>query len=463
MRSRMVTRVTVSQCIGVMLVAFLATPGFAQETHSPLPPIRRIEKADASLDSTFTTVSVVRTLSSGQLLVLDIRGQRIALVDPDLRNMRLIADTSGKAPTPFLGVGGFIPGRGDTTFFVDTRSLALVSIDREGKFGRAMAIPSAASGAALSGGTRGFPGFDAAGRLVFRGQFPIPPLPSVGKDGFVEMPVSDLPHPLVRLDLTSRVLDTVTSFRAAASQMAFQRDPEGRASIYATDNPLPVADDWAVLPNGNITVVRVTDYHVDYYGADGRVRAGPKIPWDWKRLDDGMKIAFIDSVKTNMQRIDPSREYIVADSKERAPAAMFGLGLDGKPLSSNRGVAEEAAPMMAGPPPRTSGAAASAPPRPRPVFLISPDKLPDYAPPFAPGAARADGEGKLWIRTSQSFDGASLYHVVDTDGRLVDRVIVPAGRVVVGFGPNGAVYLAVRSGAGTKLERIAIEGAGRTR
>jgi hypothetical protein len=432
----------------------------ARRTRAPRsPPIRVYQKSDAALDYVFTTVSVVRTLSSGKLLVLDVRGQRIGLVEPDLGGVRMIADTSGKAPTPFLGVGGFIPGRGDTTFFVDTRSLALVAIDRDGKFGRAMAIPSAASGAALSGGTRGFPGFDGAGRLVFRGQFPIPPLPSVGKDGFVEMPVADLPNPLVRLDLSSRVLDTVTSFRTATSQMAFQRDPEGRASIYSTDNPLPVADDWAVLPDGTVAVVRVMDYHVDYYDAAGRLRAGPKLPWDWQRLDDAMKVAFIDSVKTNMMKIDPSREYIVADSKERAPAAMFGLGLDGKPLSSNRGISEEAAPMMAGTAPRNAGAAASAPPRPRPVFLMSPDKLPDYAPPFAPGAVRVDGEGRLWIRTSKSFDGASLYHVVDREGRLVDRVMLPAGRVVVGFGPQGAVYLAVRSGAGTRLERITISGA----
>ncbi len=447
--------------IGAMALATCAASAAAQTSIANLPPIRRIDKADAALDSVFTTVSVVRTLSSGKLLVLDVRGQRIGLLEPDLRSMRMIADTGGKAPIPFLGVGGFIPGRADTTFFVDTRSLALVSIDRDGKFGRAMAIPSAASGAALSGGTRGFPGFDARGRLVFRGQFPIPPLPSVGSDGFVEMPVADLPHPLVRLDLSSRVLDTVANLRSAPSQMAFQRDPEGRASIYSTDNPLPVADDWAVLPDGTIAVVRVMDYHVDYYGADGRVRAGPKLPWDWQRLDDAMKVAFIDSVKTNMMRIDPSREYIVADSKERAPAAMFGLGLDGKPLSSNRGVSEEASGSMGAPPPRTAGVAASAPPRPRPVFLMSPDKLPDYAPPFAPGAVRVDGAGKLWIRTSTSFDGASLYHVVDTEGRLVDRVLVPAGRVIVGFGTNGSVYLAVRSGPGTRLERITVPGASR--
>jgi hypothetical protein len=39
---------------------------------------------------------------------------------------------------------------------------------------------------------------------------------------------------------------------------------------------------------------------------------------------------------------------------------------------------------------------------------------------------------------------------------LVDRVQVPAGRTIVGFGPNGTVYLANRDGNLTYLERAKV-------
>ncbi len=40
------------------------------------------------------------------------------------------------------------------------------------------------------------------------------------------------------------------------------------------------------------------------------------------------------------------------------------------------------------------------------MTFISPSELPDYRPAFAQGAAQADLDGNLWIRTSAVRTGA---------------------------------------------------------
>lgn len=72
---------------------------------------------------------------------------------------------------------------------------------------------------------------------------------------------------------------------------------------------------------------------------------------------------------------------------------------------------------------------------------------------FTPGSTRADADGNVWIRTLEAIDGESIYDVIDRSGSLSDRVFVPPGRVIVGFGPDGAVFMAVSESGGVRLER----------
>ena len=88
-----------------------------------------------------------------------------------------------------------------------------------------------------------------------------------------------------------------------------------------------------------------------------------------------------------------------------------------------------------------------------PLTMISPSDLPDYKPAFMPGSTRADADGNLWIRTSQNVAARPVYNVINRKGELIDRVQLPANRVLVGFGEGGVVYLAVRDGATAHLEK----------
>jgi sugar lactone lactonase YvrE len=89
--------------------------------------------------------------------------------------------------------------------------------------------------------------------------------------------------------------------------------------------------------------------------------------------------------------------------------------------------------------------------------MVSPSELPDYKPAFTPGSTRADADGNLWIRTSQNLNARPVYDVINRKGELIDRVQLPQNRVLVGFGPNGVVYLAVRDGTTAHLEKARIK------
>jgi hypothetical protein len=83
------------------------------------------------------------------------------------------------------------------------------------------------------------------------------------------------------------------------------------------------------------------------------------------------------------------------------------------------------------------------------------NELPDYRPAFANGSVRADAEGKLWVRIIPSKPSASgpEYDVIDRSGKLADRVTLPRGTTIAGFGAGGIVYLGVRDTAGVHVVR----------
>ena len=68
----------------------------------------------------------------------------------------------------------------------------------------------------------------------------------------------------------------------------------------------------------------------------------------------------------------------------------------------------------------------------------------DYIPPIRASTVKADRDNHLWILPTTSFSatgGGPLYDVVNTQGEIVERVQLPRGRAIAGFGPGGVVYL----------------------
>jgi hypothetical protein len=396
-------------------------------------------------------VSGIRALSNGGVLVNDIVGRRVLLFDSALKLVAVVADTTSATANAYgTRPGGLISFRGDSTLFVDPASLSMLLIDPSGKVARVMSAPRAQDIGFLIGGPFGAPGFDPSGKLVYRA----PP----NFQGLARGPAANgsppLPQPpesaaIVRFDLASRKLDTAAFFKTPKIVMNVTRTPEGGVRVLSSVNPLPQGDDWALLPDGTIALVRTRDFHIDWLAPNGTVTSSPKIPFPWERLTDSGKVAFIDSAR-------------VAIEKARA-SGQFGFGgPGGGGLGGGGGIQVTfgGAPpgRDGGPPPRanvTTGAATPATQLP-PLQMIQPTELPDYKPAFLPGSTRVDADGNLWIRTTQNADARPVYYVINTKGEVVDRVQLPANRVLVGFASGGVVYLAVRDQGRAHLERARV-------
>jgi hypothetical protein len=456
--------------------ALVATLAYSQAKPPAPHPLGAVE---ATAPEILGSVSTTRALPGGRVLVNDIIGRRVLLFEKGLASFTVVADTTPATGNAYAGrAAGLIAYRGDSTLFVDPQSLSMLVIDPAGKIGRVISVPRPNEAQSLVGGNNGIPAFDGTGRLVYREsnfRFAGPGRAAAGRPGggaergrirvesdrgtgdrtpmvFPEFPDSSA---IVRVELATRKLDTLTFIKVPRTRMASATDSSGRTMMTSVINPLPQVDDWAVLADGSVAVVRGLDYHVDWFKPDGEKVSTGRLPFEWRPLNDSSKTAFLDSTRVAMEKLRAAAMAQMAANPGQPPR-MPGMGDAGAlpPMIVFR--------MQGG---RRGGGGGDSP-RPRdqasgpptnftmpPLTFVEPNELPDYVPPFTTGAARADMDGNLWVRTSIVVNGGPIYDVIDTHGALVDRVALPAGRVIAGFGPSGVVYMGVRGEKGVQLEQ----------
>jgi hypothetical protein len=417
-------------------------------------PVRPLPAPTATSSETVRSLAAVRQLANGNVLVNDQAGRRVLLMDSTLKLLGVVADsTSSTASAYGPRPGGLIAYRGDSTLFVDPASLSMLVIDPAGKIARVMAAPRPSDVQLLTGGAFGTPSFDAKGRLVYRSFS----RPSFGPGGPAAGAPPVLPdsEAIVRFDLASRKLDTAGFFKVYRPKVNVERDSTGvRMTSYI--NPLPVVDEWAVLADGSIAIVRGRDYRVDFISPDGATTKGDKVPYEWQRLSDDDKAAYIDSTKAAMTR---------ARAAGSAAGGNAGFAMGGGPGGGGQMVIRTEDRGPGGAPPGGGGPGqqiviGGPPPGGQlpPLTFVSPSELPDYKPVFGPNSVRADADGRLWVRTIPTTPTAGVvYEVIDRTGKLADRVLVPNGSVIVGFGTGGVVYLGMRDSAGVHVQRAHVK------
>jgi len=438
-----------------LIATLLASTANAQQSR---PPLRRLGAAVATSDA-LGAVAAIQALPGGKLLVNDPSRRQLVLLDSNMKQIAVVADTTPATKAAYgTRGGGLLPFRGDSALFVDPNSLSMLVIDPAGKIARIMAAPRANDVIFLLGGPQGNPGFDAKGRLVYRAQSFGPPRGGAAGQP-LQPPVIPDSVPLVRYDLLTRKLDTAAFVRSPAPKFNIVQNERG-VSMTSTINPLPEVDDWAVLPDGTIAIVR-KDYHVDYVDANGQKTSAPKIPFDWQRLNDSAKTAIIDSAKARMARARAAGPggggFVVTREGPGGNDVVAGAGGPGGGPGAGAPVMVFRTERMEGGPPPRGGAPGTGtlPASPPPLSFVEPSELPDYQPAFTTGSVRADRAGKLWVRifSSQQSNTGPEYDVIDRTGKLVDRVALPAGTTIAGFGPDGTVYLGVRDASGTHITR----------
>ena len=257
------------------------------------------------------------------------------------------------------------------------------------------------------------------------------------------MPTPPESATIVRVDLATRQLDTVGVIKIPKVNMQVSQDDKGNMRITSEINPLPVVDEWAVLSDGSIAFVRGRDYHVDFVNADGTKQSAPKIPFEWQRLSDEDKVAFIDSVKAARARL----ELLNMGARDGGRAGLRPGQPDGGGGTADRH------PDGAGRRPRRRGRGAER--GSAAVQLHRAKRAAGLQTAIFRQSVRADAEGNLWVRTipTKQIPGGPVYDVINREGKLVDRVQIPMGRTIAGFGLDGAVYLVSRDGSTMTFER----------
>jgi hypothetical protein len=474
------------------------------------PAIRKISTASAVSTEQLGNVASVRELSGGRVLVNDGTRRRLLLMDSSLKTIGVVLDSLTEVANAYgVRQGALLPYRGDSTLFFDPASYAVLVLDGEGRTARVRSVPRVRDVSWLtSPNNYGWPGIDAKGRLVYR--IPAeagPPLvaPPKGVPWFPQDPDSAF---IVGIDFETRKLDTLGSIRTPKQPFNVRRSGEFGFNFTSLTNPLPSTDEWALLPDGTIAFVRWRDYRIEYLDGNGKLTSSAKLPFDWQRLADEDKQRIVDSVSgaqrkssvtnyvTSMIRwVNTYKQAYPADFKVpdgfrpqagypkewKLPAGaeypanyIYGCPPGVEPTMIPAPVVP-GAPAAAIPPGSPPGAPSGTPsciPQPasipgntptmptmREPGVMPANDLPDYRPPFNTGAVRADADGNLWIRTipAKPIAGGPVYDIVSREGELVDRLQVPQGYTLVGFGSGRVVYLSMRDAAGIHLARVRLK------
>jgi len=513
-------------------------------------PVREVSAVLARSAQPIGSVTSLRALSDGSVFVLDFQKRQLVRFDPSLSSVLVVADSAPGAMMPYPQRPiGMLPYLGDSTIVADPSTMSLVVLDKSGRAARVMASPRPNDINTLGSVNLGTHAFDAKGRLYYRqgssggppggmagmfgsgmdrargggqggggqsggrgntqtrgggdfgGGMGGPPAgmggggagsgQTFGGPGGRGFNPANQPDsvPIVRVDFDTRAADTVTFVKVPKNETQMTRGEDGGTRLTIRINPMPQADDWALLADGTVAVIRVLDYHVDYYRPDGSHVASDKLPFDWKRITDDDKVKLVDSLQTlakaasqragggggfrmNFEPIPaeklpdyypPVRQgssiadrngnlWVVPTTSSLSAqlaqqmGGMMGGGMMGGMMGGRGGDRGGAA----GGPPGASGARAGGPPSGAGTV---------GAPPVPADSARRAGGGMppaalMGMMAAAMNQPPLVYDVIDPAGTLVHRVKLPPGRQIAGFGPDGLIYLQAREGRQLYLETV---------
>jgi hypothetical protein len=465
------------------------------------PPIQRIATASALSTEQLGSIQGVRELADGRVLLNDGARRRLLLMDTTLKLVEVVLDSLSEISNTYgTRPGALLAYRADSTLFVDPASYAMVVLDPAGKIARIRSVwrVEHVSWFGNPTGPFGTPGLDAKGRMVYR----VPARPAPPKvappSGVPWIPTEPDSAFIIGMNLDTRKADTLGSVRVPRSEMRIRQMATGGFSFDMVTNPLPTSDDWAVLPDGTVAFVRWRDYRVEYLNPDGTITSSAKLPFEWQRLLDDDKKRMVDSVKAVQQRsamnsyvtsmirwvnmygkgypkdfkvpegyvLPPGlvKDWILPEGVKFPERYVFACAPGVEPTLP-AGVNPGGPVTPGGPPGQPSCFPApvvfgggQTPPAPtiRPIFVLDPSELPDYKPPISSGSVRADMDGNLWIRTipAKPVPGGTVYDIVSRQGELVNRLQLPPGYSLVGFGRGKVVYLSMRDASGIHLARV---------
>jgi len=360
----------------------------------------------------FSSVSGLRELSDGRLIVTDGREKLIQLVNFRTGQATRIS-REGAGPGEYAIAGRLLPLPNDQTLLVDLGNQRFMRIGTDGKVVETISPPQLPvtlpperegqlppQAAAFLGRLMNPQGVDQQGRLYFQANSF-----GSGEAGKVDS------VPILRWTIGQSRVDsvgwarlppgsggTVVSGRAlgGGGMVAVRTIGSGGGGGFLIWAPV---ETWQVAPDGRIARVVPQPYQVTWFGLDRRGAAGPVVPYTPIRVTEADREAYRQQIQTGGSGLSMTTALRVT------AAAPAGGG-------------------------NTRGQMPDLP-------------FAETLPPFwdASNSVRVSPDGHLWIlRMRPASDKIPVYDVFDQTGRLVRKVSLAPRSHIVGFGRT-SVYV----------------------
>ena len=229
-------------------------------------PERTLPAVGAEFPEGFTRIASIRELRDGRVLVVDERDATVRLLDFTRGTMSDVGRQGG-GPGEYRSPSRLLPMPGDSTLLTDIRQQRSIVIGPDGKAGDLLLSGTALADAPSQ--ARAPLALDPRGRLYFQ-QLSIDP------NDPTTLPDSAW---LVRWSPTTRKSDTVGRVKIPWRDIQIQRENGKVSKVAVFTVPLMPQDDWTMLRDGRIAVIRTGDYHLELIGPDGAITRGARIPY----------------------------------------------------------------------------------------------------------------------------------------------------------------------------------------
>lgn len=372
--------------IAVSAASVLTAPAPAQ---APVPT-RTLSKPTFEYSEPFSSITGFRELRDGRVILSDSRDKVLQVIDLATGKSEKIG-REGAGPAEWSMPSRLSAYQGDSTLMTDFSNGRYFIITPDGKPGTTIRQSDQGRLARAS-----LVGSNVFGQLV---------MSEAVWDAKGES-FSGLTH-VLRWDRRSGRTDSLTTLRGPVGERNGATMTGNGMIRTFTNLPLAASDIAVAAPDGRVAVVRASPYQVEWYHQDGIVVHGrPAIP-SAIRVTEAEKKAFLAS--------------------QLRPGS-FQMRAAGGALPSAGGAAAGART------PSFSAAEAEAMTNPEMTW-------PALKPPFPASGAMIDTDGRLWVPRTRAYnDSIPTYDVFDSAGRVVERIVLPKGARLVGFG-RGVVYL----------------------
>ena len=314
----------------------------------------------------FTQIRGARELTDGRVIVSDRLDKGVVVADFAKGTIARIGRT-GPGPAEYRLPTGLSPMPGDSTLLNDEGNQRLAVVGPDLGIHRSFNLMLPGIGIPLGART-----VDDRGRYHLQ----IP--------GWISQRPGDT-IVVVRFDPRTQRVDTLARIKGST--------PRRNTMTPGMPYVLFAAQDvWNVTPDGRLAVVRSGDYHVDWREPDGRVTAGPRIPFERRPVTMEDRMAYTRRFMENS-----------SISGKNADGGLSPLPAEMLEEKAIRDVAET-------------------------------QEHAEVHPPFTDVTPLVGPDGSIWVERSVPLGQPQTWDVIGASGSLAARVQMPRGRRLIALG-----------------------------